>query len=259
MGSNSRRAFIFTYGCQMNVYESAVMKRILQRRGYLLADSPDEADLVILNTCSVRNRPERKVFGRLAELSKAKASRPQMRIVVSGCMAQLRATELRRRFPLDGIFGPRNLGEFEAFLEREEQGREQQVIATCLESHPFVGTTPAVEPGSASAFVSIMEGCSNFCSYCIVPYVRGPELTRPMEDVVGEITALVAEGVKEVTLLGQNVNAYGRDIVAQGPSSKKTGPPSRWADFSPAQRPADLKVCATQSIAHRAKAGNSSR
>jgi len=209
---NSRKAHILTYGCQMNVYESAVMKRLLERHGYSLVGSPDQAHLVILNTCSVRRRPERKVFGKLAELAKARKSRPEMKIVVSGCMAQLRADELRQRFRIDAIFGPRNLAEFAAFLARIEGGDVQPEIATCLASNPFTGVRPAVEPGCPSAFVSIMEGCSNFCAYCIVPYVRGPELSRPEEDVIAEIEALVAEGVREVTLLGQNVNAYGRDL-----------------------------------------------
>lgn len=230
---NRRRAHILTYGCQMNVYESAVMERLLRERGYSLVDRPEDAELVILNTCSVRKKPEQKVFAQLGQLAQARKSRPEMRIVVSGCMAQLRGEELRQRFPVDGIFGPRNLAEFRAFLERCERGGEGRVLCTSLASNPFTGTIPAVAPGNPCAFVTIMEGCSNFCAYCIVPYVRGPELSRPVEGILPEIKVLVVEGVREVTLLGQNVNAYGRDIGAQG--------------FSPAcgVAGADLKVCAT--------------
>ncbi len=205
-----KRACVITYGCQMNEYESAVIERMLVERGYQLGAPPEEADLVVMNTCTVRARPEHKVFSQLGWLRRLKEKRPQMRLVVCGCVAQQWGSGILARAPhVDVVIGPRDLASLARYLDG--QLGLGQLVATCLESHPFVATPPLVRERQVAAFVTVVEGCSYYCRYCIVPYVRGRATSRPAQEVVEEVAFLARQGVREVTLLGQSVNCYGRD------------------------------------------------
>ncbi len=205
-----KRACVITYGCQMNQYESAVIERMLVERGFELGASPEQADLVVMNTCTVRARPEHKVFSELGLLRRQKERRPAMRIVVCGCVAQQWGAGLLQRAPqVDAVIGPRDLGALARYLDGELA--PTGLVAGCLDGNPFVDTPPLVRAGQATAFVTVVEGCSYFCRYCIVPYVRGQAVSRPLEAILRELEFLASRGVQDVTLLGQSVNSYGKD------------------------------------------------
>jgi len=209
--TSPKRACVITYGCQMNEYESAVIERMLVERGFSLDANPEEADLILLNTCTVRARPEHKVFSQLGAFRRLKQRRPEVRLIVCGCVAQQWGAGLLSRAPhVDAVIGSRDLRALQRFLDGELG--DTQVVAGCLESDPFVDTPPLVRQSQVTAFVTIVEGCSYFCRYCIVPYVRGKATSRPLGGVLREVQFLAEQGVREVTLLGQSVNSYGRDL-----------------------------------------------
>lgn len=200
---------ILTYGCQMNSRDSEIISGLLEQAGY--CEVPLEAaDLVVFNTCSVRHSAENKVYGKLGEVNKIKRSKPGMRIAFGGCMAQLPEVVKRlKRQGVDVVFGTHNLHQLPILLERIDAG-EKSVIEVWEQHGEIIEDLPSKRKKSVSAFVNIMYGCNNFCSYCIVPYTRGRERSRKARDIIWELEKMVGEGVKEVTLLGQNVNSYGQ-------------------------------------------------
>lgn len=211
---------IITYGCQMNEADSGLMGDLLSACGWEVCAGVEEADLIVLNTCSVREKPEQKVYSRLGRLAKLKEANPGLVIAVAGCMAQREGKEIRRRAPyVNLVLGTRQFHHLPELVERVRAG-ERGLVQLDSEEDPSVARgRPELERRTAPlrAFVPVIRGCSNFCSYCIVPYVRGPEVSRPRRDIVSEVRGLADRGAREVTLLGQNVLAYGRDL-ADGPS-----------------------------------------
>jgi tRNA-2-methylthio-N6-dimethylallyladenosine synthase len=199
-----------TYGCQMNVHDSERLSGLLEEAGYVrAADGANEADVVVLNTCAVRENADNRLYGNLGHLASVKAARPGMRIAVGGCLAQKDRGEITRRAPwVDVVFGTHNIGSLPVLLERARVQDEAQV--EILESlDVFPSTLPTRRESAYAAWVSVSVGCNNTCTFCIVPSLRGKEKDRRPGEILAEIEALVAEGVCEVTLLGQNVNAYG--------------------------------------------------
>jgi tRNA-2-methylthio-N6-dimethylallyladenosine synthase len=196
-------------GCQMNEYDSDHLSRILEDSGYVRGSDPEKADVVLLNTCSVREKAEQKALSRMGRLALLKKKNPHLLLAVVGCVAQQRGTELFERFPgLDLVLGPREIGNFRAILERaKNRGMRVAAIDSQGTSASFIGGFDYFQH-HVKAFITIMEGCNNFCSYCIVPYVRGREISRPPEALLEEARCLTLQGVKEITLLGQNVNSY---------------------------------------------------
>jgi tRNA-2-methylthio-N6-dimethylallyladenosine synthase len=204
-----KKVFIRTFGCQMNEYDSDKMADVLAAaEGFEKTADPAQADLILFNTCSVREKAQEKVFADLGRVRPLKGARPGVLIGVGGCVASQEGAEIVKRAPfVDLVFGPQTLHRLpELIRARRETGRPQ-VDISFPEIEKFDHLPPARVEG-ASAFVSIMEGCSKYCSFCVVPYTRGEEVSRPLEDVMAEVRHLAAAGVKEVTLLGQNVNAY---------------------------------------------------
>ena len=203
----SRKVFIKTFGCQMNEYDSAKMADVLAAaEGYESTDDPEQADLVIFNTCSVREKAQEKVFSDLGRIKHLKDKGTL--IGVGGCVASQEGEAIIERAPyVDVVFGPQTLHRLPDLLAERRRQNAPQVDIRFPEIEKFDHLPPARVEG-ATAFVSIMEGCSKYCSYCVVPYTRGEEFSRPFDDVLTEIAGLAAQGVKEVTLLGQNVNAY---------------------------------------------------
>lgn len=203
----SKKVFIKTFGCQMNEYDSDKMADVLgAAQGYEPTQNVDEADLILFNTCSVREKAQEKVFSDLGRVKHLK--KKGVLIGVGGCVASQEGEEIIKRAPfVDVVFGPQTLHRLPQLLEQRERQARPQVDIRFPEIEKFDHLPPAKVDG-ASAFVSIMEGCSKYCSYCVVPYTRGEEFSRPFEDVLVEIAGLADQGVKEVTLLGQNVNAY---------------------------------------------------
>jgi len=207
--SVGKRYYIETMGCQMNEYDSDHLSRILEDSGYVRASDPEKADFVLLNTCSVREKAEQKALSRLGRLAALKRKNPNLLLGVSGCVAQQRGKELFERFPgLDLVLGPREIGHFRGILERVRKGGTR-VAAIDAQGNPasFFGGFGYFQH-HVKAFITIMEGCNNFCSYCIVPYVRGRETSRPVQELLEEARSLSVQGVKEITLLGQNVNSF---------------------------------------------------
>ena len=208
MDSPAKRVHITTFGCQMNEYDSARLAGMLAELGYQAADDPGEADLILVNTCSVRQRAEHKVYSLVGSLKDLKERRPELIIGVGGCVAQQEGKRLLQHIPhLDLVFGTGALERLPELIADAQQGRRRAVT----EESSATGFSPrhltAARPG-LKAMVTVMQGCNNFCSYCVVPYVRGRERSRPAGQVVDEVAALVQAGVREVTLLGQNVNSY---------------------------------------------------
>ncbi len=203
----SRKVFIKTFGCQMNEYDSDKMADVLgAAQGYETTDDPEQADLILFNTCSVREKAQEKVFSDLGRVKHLK--KKGVLIGVGGCVASQEGEEIIKRAPyVDVVFGPQTLHRLPELLSERERAQQPQVDIRFPEIEKFDHLPPARVEG-ASAFVSIMEGCSKYCSYCVVPYTRGEEFSRPFDDVLTEVAGLADQGVKEVTLLGQNVNAY---------------------------------------------------
>jgi tRNA-2-methylthio-N6-dimethylallyladenosine synthase len=203
----SKKVFIKTFGCQMNEYDSDKMADVMHAaEGYEPTQNVDEADLILFNTCSVRERAQEKVFSDLGRIKHLKAK--GVLIGVGGCVASQEGAEIIKRAPyVDVVFGPQTLHRLPELLAERERKKRPQVDISFPEIEKFDHMPPAKVDG-ATAFVSIMEGCSKYCSYCVVPYTRGEEFSRPFEDVLVEIAGLAEQGVREITLLGQNVNAY---------------------------------------------------
>jgi len=204
-----KKLFLRTFGCQMNAYDSDKIADVLREaEGLELTPDPADADVIVFNTCSVREKAQEKVFNDLGRVKHLKRSRPGLMIAVGGCVASQEGPAIVERAPyVDVVFGPQTLHRLPQLLERRRATGRPQVDVSFPEIEKFDHLPPARVDG-ASAFVSIMEGCSKYCSFCVVPYTRGEEVSRPFEDVVAEIAGLVGQGVKEVTLLGQNVNAW---------------------------------------------------
>ena len=208
-----KKYHIVTYGCQMNVHESEKLAGILRSRGYTETSSKEEADIFVFNTCCIRENAENHAYGNIGALKKLKKARPAMLIAVGGCMTQQpgAAERLRKKFPfVDIVFGTHNLEEFGALLDRKI-GRKKAVIDIWDKEGEVREDDISFRTSYPNAWVNIMYGCNNFCSYCIVPYVRGRERSRAAEAVVAEVNDLLDRGYKEITLLGQNVNSYGND------------------------------------------------
>jgi tRNA-2-methylthio-N6-dimethylallyladenosine synthase len=205
--SVSKKVFIKTFGCQMNEYDSDKMVDVLHAaEGYVATQNVDEADLILFNTCSVREKAQEKVFSDLGRIKHLKAK--GVKIGVGGCVASQEGAAIIARAPfVDVVFGPQTLHRLPELLAKRDSLARPQVDISFPEIEKFDHLPPAKNNG-ASAFVSIMEGCSKYCSYCVVPYTRGEEVSRPFEDVLVEVAGLADQGVKEVNLLGQNVNAY---------------------------------------------------
>lgn len=203
----SKKVFIKTFGCQMNEYDSDKMSDVLgAAQGYEPTQNVDEADLILFNTCSVREKEQEKVFSDLGRVKHLK--KKGVLIGVGGCVASQEGEAIIARAPyVDVVFGPQTLHRLPELLNERARANKPQVDISFPEIEKFDHLPPAKVDG-ASAFVSIMEGCSKYCSYCVVPYTRGEEVSRPFDDVLAEIAGLTSQGVKEITLLGQNVNAY---------------------------------------------------
>ena len=198
-----------TYGCQMNVHDSERLAGLLEAAGYRRAPEGTDADVVVFNTCAVRENADNKLYGNISHLAPRKQADPNMQIAVGGCLAQKDRDAVLRRAPwVDVVFGTHNIGSLPALLDRARHNREAQVeIAEALQEFP--SALPAVRESAYAGWVSISVGCNNSCTFCIVPSLRGKELDRRPGDVLAEVQSLVDQGVMEVTLLGQNVNAYG--------------------------------------------------
>jgi len=208
-----KKLFIRTFGCQMNEYDSDKMADVLNAaEGVVRTDDPEEADIILFNTCSVREKAQEKVFHDLGRVRHLKQSRPDLLIGVGGCVASQEGAAIVARAPfVDVVFGPQTLHRLPQLIAERRRGGRAAIDVSFPEIEKFDALPPAEVKGGA-AFVSIMEGCSKFCTYCIVPYTRGGEISRPFADVLAEVADLAAHGVGEVTLLGQNVNAYRGDL-----------------------------------------------
>jgi tRNA-2-methylthio-N6-dimethylallyladenosine synthase len=209
----TKRLFIKTYGCQMNVYDSERMADVLRPLGYGVTDTPEGADLVVLNTCHIRERASEKVFSELGKLKAMKAETGgRMKIAVAGCVAQAEGAEIMRRQPaVDLVVGPQAYHKLPELIARAHRASGERLQADFAPEQKFdalagAGAERKVE--GVTAFLTVQEGCDKFCTFCVVPYTRGPEWSRPAETILTEARSLAAQGVREVTLLGQNVNAY---------------------------------------------------
>lgn len=211
-----KKVYIKTFGCQMNEYDSDKMVDILDaEHGVEKTDNPEEADVILFNTCSVREKAQEKVFSDLGRIRHLKQIKPDLVIGVGGCVASQEGDTIVKRAPfVDVVFGPQTLHRLPELIRAKQSTGRSQIDITFPEIEKFDHLPPArIEGGSA--FVSIMEGCSKYCSFCVVPYTRGEEVSRPLDDVLVEIAGLAQQGVKEIVLLGQNVNAY-RGEMADG-------------------------------------------
>jgi tRNA-2-methylthio-N6-dimethylallyladenosine synthase len=203
-----KKYHIHTFGCQMNVHDSEKIAGILSGSDYGPAESIEDADVVVLNTCSIREKAEQKFYSELGRLKALKKINPHLKIAVAGCIAQQRGDVLFKRFPyVDFIFGPDNIDSLPAWIKGN-------AIHSSLKYNPdyHKKILPMNRAGRVRAWVSIMYGCDNFCAYCIVPYTRGRERSRPGNDILNEVATLVDQGFREITLLGQNVNSYGKNL-----------------------------------------------
>ncbi|MDR2549269.1 MAG: tRNA (N6-isopentenyl adenosine(37)-C2)-methylthiotransferase MiaB [Desulfobulbus sp.] len=225
----SKNLYIKTFGCQMNERDSEIIEQLLAQEGYVATAEPKGADLILINTCSIREKAEQKVFSLLGSLRPEKQKNPKLLLGVTGCVAQQEGEQIRERMPhVDLIVGTQQIYRLPELLDRLSQGVTNKEIATNMEASfsipPFQkllnNTSPSL-PAAAygfKRFVTIMQGCDNFCSYCVVPGTRGREISRPMADILEEVEILVSQGVREITLLGQNVNSYGTaNQVAEQP------------------------------------------
>jgi len=205
----SKKLFIKTWGCQMNEYDSEKMADLLDAtHGYTEAQDAEEADVILLNTCSIREKAQEKVFHQLGRWKNLKKTKPELIIGVGGCVASQEGAEIRKRAPyVDIVFGPQTLHRLPEMIKQIKGGDSSVIDVSFPEIEKF-DRLPEPRADGPNAFVSIMEGCSKYCSFCVVPYTRGEEVSRPVDDVLLEVAQLAAQGVREVNLLGQNVNAY---------------------------------------------------
>jgi len=211
------RVHLHTFGCQMNEYDSARMADVLREAGgYEPTEDPAEADLLLLNTCSVRDKAQEKVFSYLGRWRELKLRRPHVIIGVGGCVASQEGEGITERAPfVDVVFGPQTIHRLPQMIA-EVRSRGRAVVDVSFPEIEKFDRLPAPTATGASSFVSIMEGCSKYCTFCVVPYTRGAEVSRPLEQVLAEVRGLAAQGVTEITLLGQNVNAYRGDLAGGG-------------------------------------------
>ena len=207
----SKAFYLETFGCQMNVVDSEQIADLLGGLGYIQVDSAEQADLVLLNTCSVRDKAERRVYGHLGRFKPIKDQRPALMIGVGGCVAQQEGERMLEKVKyLDFVFGTHNIHRLPELVQQVEERRKRGSLTEFLDRDTRLDLFPErTFRDTVTRFVTVMQGCDNFCSYCIVPHVRGRELSRPSGDILAEIRQLVEQGVREVTLLGQNVNSYG--------------------------------------------------
>ncbi len=205
----SKKVHIKTWGCQMNEYDSSKMADLLgSAHGYTATEEAEEADVLVLNTCSIREKAQEKLFHQLGRWKELKKAKPHLVIAVGGCVASQEGDAIRTRAPIvDVVFGPQTLHRLPEMIKKVHEGNGAQVDVSFPEIEKF-DRLPEPRAEGPTAFVSIMEGCSKYCSYCVVPYTRGEEVSRPLDDVLFEIAQLAEQGVREVNLLGQNVNAY---------------------------------------------------
>ncbi|WP_397419107.1 tRNA (N6-isopentenyl adenosine(37)-C2)-methylthiotransferase MiaB [Phenylobacterium sp.] len=208
-----RRLYVKTYGCQMNVYDSERMADVLRPLGYAITDTPDEADLVVLNTCHIREKATEKVYSELGQLKRMKQARADaggaMTIAVAGCVAQAEGEEILRRQPaVDLVVGPQAYHQLPELIARSHRSRGERLAADFAAEAKFDALPAERASTGVTAFLTVQEGCDKFCTFCVVPYTRGAEWSRPAAAVEAEARVLAAQGVREVTLLGQNVNAY---------------------------------------------------
>lgn len=222
----SKNLYIKTFGCQMNERDSEIIEQLLAREGYIPTNSAGNADVILINTCSIREKAEQKVFSLLGSLREEKKRNPDLLLGVAGCVAQQEGEQIRERMPhVDLIVGTQQIYRLPEMLSRLSRKSTTREIATNLEESFVIpsfqkllnNTPPSPAPPNFQRFVTIMQGCNNFCSYCVVPATRGREISRPVADILEEVEILVNQGVKEITLLGQNVNSYGQtNAVAEG-------------------------------------------
>jgi len=207
-----RSFHIITFGCQMNEHDSERMTGILRDRGCAPVQDAEDADMVILNTCSIREKAEQKFYSELGRLKQLKVEKPHMKIAVAGCIAQQEGANILARAPyVDMVFGPSDVARLSVMIETAFS-RRSPVVDTSGDPEYHRKRIPTSRGDKIKAWVSIMYGCDNFCTYCVVPYLRGKECSRPSEDIVNEVSELAQQGYKEVTLLGQNVNSYGKGL-----------------------------------------------
>ena len=209
----ARRLYIKTYGCQMNVYDSERMADVLRPLGYALTDEPEGADLVVLNTCHIREKASEKVYSELGRIKRMKARKAAdggvMTIAVAGCVAQAEGAEIMARQPaVDLVVGPQAYHKLPELIARAHRASGERLAADFTADEKFDALPAGRAPGGVTAFLTVQEGCDKFCTFCVVPYTRGAEYSRPVAAVLAEAEQLAAQGVREVTLLGQNVNAY---------------------------------------------------
>jgi tRNA-2-methylthio-N6-dimethylallyladenosine synthase len=210
-----KKVFVKSYGCQMNVYDAERMADVLAPQGFTEAAAMEEADLVILNTCHIREKAAEKVYSELGRVRQVKSARAaegrETRVVVAGCVAQAEGREIQRRAPVvDVVVGPQSYHRLPELIERA--GRERGVVDTEFPVESKFDRLPAVRGRGVTAFLTIQEGCDKFCTFCVVPYTRGAEVSRPVAKIVAEAERLAGAGAREITLIGQNVNA----ITAKG-------------------------------------------
>ncbi len=210
------KIFVQTHGCQMNEYDSAKMAEVMKDAdGLEITDNPEEADVLLLNTCSIREKAEDKVYHQLGRWRKLKEKKPDLVIGVGGCVASQEGDNIRKRSPVvDVIFGPQTLHRLPELINESKTTKKVVMDISFPEIEKF-DNLPEPKADGASAFVSIMEGCSKYCTFCVVPYTRGTEISRPFDDVIAEVAQLAEQGVREVNLLGQNVNAF-RGVTHDG-------------------------------------------
>ena len=220
-GQNTKKVFIKTYGCQMNVYDSERMADVLSPIGYAPVDAPDEADLVILNTCHIREKAAEKVYSELGRIRQHKEkNKPEMKVAVAGCVAQAEGEEIMRRAPVvDMVLGPQTYHKLPEMIAKVHRGTGD-VLETEFDTLEKFDQLPETRQAKGfSSFLTIQEGCDKFCTFCVVPYTRGAEVSRPVDQIVAEARSLASQGVREITLIGQNVDAYHAD----GPDGSEWG------------------------------------
>ena len=207
--SAPKKLYIKTYGCQMNVYDSERMAEAMGGKGYVTTDTPDDADMILLNTCHIREKAAEKVYSELGRYKGLKAAKPDLTIGVAGCVAQAEGAEIMRRQPMvDIVVGPQSYHRLPVLTDKARSG--QKALDTDFpeeDKFDHLASRPKAKRGP-TAFLTVQEGCDKFCAFCVVPYTRGAEVSRPAERILGEARDLVERGVREITLLGQNVNAY---------------------------------------------------
>lgn len=209
---SERSYFIMTFGCQMNEHDSLKIASLMEAEGYCSVEKPERADCIILNTCSVRQKPEQKLYSALGRLRRLKVRRPSLVIGVGGCVAQQEGARLLEKVPhLDFVFGTHHIHQVPEMVKMAREGHGRTCEVSFEQDVKSLHHCPGPRQEGVSSYVTIMQGCNNFCSFCVVPYVRGREQSRSPEEILAEVEDLAARGVREVTLLGQNVNSYGSD------------------------------------------------